>query len=72
MVQQLVFGELQELIQLYQVAEESGAKTIVRDEVRQDSGYRGPTLSAGTDAGGSPGGDKPQVSLRDLVDRRNR
>jgi hypothetical protein len=64
-------ASVQELIQLYQVAEESGAKTIVKDVVRQDSGYRGPTLTAGAEAA-DMADNKSQVSLRDLVDRRGR
>ena len=64
-------ASVQELIQLYQVAEESGAKTIVKDEVRQDSGYRGPVLHAHQEAS-SPASSAATVSLRDLVDRRNR
>ncbi len=66
-------ASVQELIQLYQVAEESGAKTIAKDVVRQDSGYRGPTLTAGPEAAAPEVADnKAQVSLRDLVDRRGR
>ena len=65
-------ASVQELIQLYQVAEESGAKTIVRDEVRQDSGYRGPTISAPESQAPAAATDRGTVSLRDLVDRRNR
>ena len=66
-------ASVQELIQLYQVAEESGAKTIVKDEVRQDSGYRGPVLQAPQEAAvASPVSNAATVSLRDLVDRRNR
>lgn len=64
-------ASVQELIQLYQVAEESGAKTIVKDEVRQDSGYRGPVLHAPQEAS-APASSAATVSLRDLVDRRNR
>lgn len=64
-------ASVQELIQLYQVAEESGAKTIVKDEVRQDSGYRGPVLHAPQEAA-APTSSAATVSLRDLVDRRNR
>ena len=64
-------ASVQELIQLSQVAEESGAKTIVKDVVRQDSGYRGPTLTAGPEAA-DINDNKSQVSLRDLVDRRGR
>jgi hypothetical protein len=68
-------SSVQELIQLYQVAEESGAKTIVRDDVRLESGYRGavkhsePEVSAAVSA---PTSSASNVSLRDLVDRRNR
>ena len=61
-------SSVQELIQLYQVAEESGAKTILRDEVRQDSGYRGHNVEQSS----APVQDRGSVSLRDLVDRRNR
>ena len=65
-------ASVQELIQLYQVAEESGAKTIVRDDVRQDSGYRGPAMQAAQEASAAPQSSAATVSLRDLVDRRNR
>lgn len=57
-------SSVQELIQLYQVAEESGAKTMAKDAVRQDSGYRPASADAPV--------EKSAVSLRDLVDRRNR
>jgi hypothetical protein len=63
-------ASVQELIQLYQVAEESGAKTIVRDDVRQDSGYRGPAMQPVVES--APTASAASVSLRDLVDRRNR
>ena len=59
-------ASVQELIQLYQVAEESGAKTIVKDEVRQDSGYHGAVTQKPAPSGASAA----NVSLRDLVDRR--
>ena len=62
-------SSVQELIQLYQVAEESGAKTIVKDEVRQDSGYRGPAAKEPAASQDSGSAASP-VSLRDLVDRR--
>ncbi|MFZ4766524.1 MAG: tubulin beta chain [Roseimicrobium sp.] len=66
-------ASVQELIQLYQVAEESGAKTIVKDEVRQDSGYRGPVLHVPQEpVPAAPSSSAATVSLRDLVDRRNR
>ncbi|OAI56928.1 hypothetical protein AYO49_03290 [Verrucomicrobiaceae bacterium SCGC AG-212-N21] len=71
-------ASVQELIQLYQVAEESGAKTMARDEVRQDSGYR-PSQSQPMEvaedeppASAPPPSTAASVSLRDLVDRRNR
>jgi len=70
-------SSVQELIQLYQVAEESGAKTIAKDAVRTDSGYRGPSLQVNPSAA-PPAAEEPEItsgssiSLRDLVDRRHR
>jgi hypothetical protein len=69
-------ASVEELIQLYRVAEESGAKTIVRDDVRQDSGYRNPAAQTPQSAQGStPAAATPgsgHVSLRELVERRSR
>jgi hypothetical protein len=76
-------SSVQELIQLYQVAEESGAKTIARDDVRQDSGYRPHAAQPEqqeevtheelpTPVSAPAPSPAATVSLRDLVDRRNR
>ncbi len=63
-------SSVQELIQLYQVAEESGAKTMAKDAVRLESGYRGPTLQPPSEAPAPSNPSSASVSLRDLVDRR--
>ena len=56
----------QELIQSYQVAEESGAKAKVQDspEIAARAMAREPS------SGDSSGDRSPTVSLRDLVDKR--
>lgn len=65
-------ASVQELIQLYQVAEESGAKTIARDDVRQDSGYRPQaTAAAAAPQSAAQPPKSANVSLRDLVERRS-